>query len=173
MDAGKSLISIVTPCWNEEDSIEDCYNAVRRIIEEQLPDCDYEHIFSDNCSSDATVPILKRLAAQDHRVKVIVNARNFGPLNSNFNALMAATGDAVVVFLPVDLQDPPEVIPGMVARWREGYEVVFGIRQEREEGWLLRTVRRVYYRLVGRVAGLTNPGDGGGVPLLAPQVVDA
>src|SRR3954451_9393239 len=139
MDDRKSLISIVTPCLNEEESIEDCYRTVKGIMEEQLPDCDYEHIFSDNCSDDATVPILKRLAAEDRRVKIIVNARNFGPLNSNFNALLAASGDAVVVFLPVDLQDPPELIPRMVARWREGYEVVYGIRHEREEGLLLRT----------------------------------
>src|SRR3954471_19117007 len=166
MDAGKSLISIVTPCWNEEDSIEDCYNAVRRIIEEQLPDYDHEHIFSDNCSSDATVPILKRLAAQDRRVKIIVNARNFGPLNSNFNALMAATGDAVVVFLPADLQDPPELIPQMVARWREGYEVVYGIRQKREEGFLLRSTRKVYYRLVSKFANITIPVDVGEFQLI-------
>src|SRR3954447_26166709 len=113
MDAGKSLISIVTPCWNEEDSVEDCYDAVRRIVEEQLPDCDYEHIFSDNCSTDATVPILTRLAAQDRRAKIIVNARTWGPMSSSFNALLAAGGDAVVVFLPVDLRDPPELGPEM------------------------------------------------------------
>ena len=105
-----------------------CYLAVKQLFEGPLAHYDYEHIFCDNASTDNTALLLKGLAAQDPRVKIIVNARNFGALRSNYNGVLAATGDAVLVFLPADLQDPPEVIPQMVAHWEAGNEIVYGIR---------------------------------------------
>ena len=173
MDGPTALISIVTPCYDEEDNVADCYEAVRRVFAERLPDCDYEHIFCDNASTDATAARLKELAARDRRVKVIVNARNFGPFNSTFNGLMCTRGDAVVVLLAADLQDPPEVIVDFVRKWREGYEVVYGVRQQREEGLLLRWTRRRYYRLVSRWANITIPPDVGEFQLVDRKIVDA
>jgi glycosyltransferase involved in cell wall biosynthesis len=170
---GRTLVSVVTPCYNEEDSVEDCYNTVRTIFETQLPDCDFEHLFADNSSTDATVTILRRLAAADQRVKVIVNARNFGALRSNFNAVLASRGDAVVVFMPADLQDPPELIPEFVARWRAGHEVVYGIRHKREEDFLLRSARKVYYRLVSHMSLITIPVDVGEYQLVDRVVIEA
>ncbi len=111
----RKLISVLTPCLNESTNVRDCHLAVRRLFETALADYDYEHIFCDNASTDDTVDILRGLAREDRRVKVIVNARNFGPFRSAFNGLLSAGGDAVVVFLAADLQDPPELIVDLVA----------------------------------------------------------
>jgi glycosyltransferase involved in cell wall biosynthesis len=171
--AGRALISIVTPCYNEEDNVDDCYRAVRRVFEEEIPDCDYEHIFCDNCSTDSTASRVKAIARRDPRVRLIVNARNYGPFCSTFNGLMSTRGDAALVLLAADLQDPPELLPRFVAGWREGYEVVYGVRKQREEGRLMRWVRRAYYRLVSRTASIEIPPDVGEFMLVDRVIVEA
>lgn len=168
----RPLISIVTPTYNESLNVEECYRVVKSIFEEQLPDYDYEHVFADNASRDGTQEILRRLAQDDRRVKVVLNARNFGPFRSNFNALRHAKGDAVLVQLAADLQDPPELLPEFVAKWREGYEVVYGIRAKRQESFTLKTIRRIYYRLVARLADVTIPVDAGEFQFVDRRVVD-
>jgi polyisoprenyl-phosphate glycosyltransferase len=171
--ARRKLISIVTPCFNEELNIRDCYEAVRGMFAGDLNRYDYEHVFCDNCSSDGTVRILKELARADPHVKVILNARNFGPFRSMFNGLLSATGDGVVPMLAADLQDPPEVILEFVKRWEEGYEIVYGIRANREESWLMRTMRAVYYRLVNRFANIEIPLNVGEFQLIDKALVQA
>lgn len=169
----KKLISIVTPVYNEEQNVEDCYLAVKRVFERDLPEYDYEHLFCDNCSSDDTVQILRKLATDDPRVKVILNARNFGILRSTYNGLTSASGDAVLALFPVDLQDPPDLIPEFVRRWEDGHEVTYGIRQTREESVIMQTVRRMYYRIVHRMANIDVPVNVGSFQLLDRVVVDA
>ncbi len=169
----RGLISVVTPVFNEEDNVDDCYRAVRAIFERELPGYDREHIFCDNASTDGTVARLRELAAGDARVRVIVNARNFGPFRSTFNGLMATRGDAVLVLLAADLQDPPEMIPEFVRRWRAGHEVVYGIKVHREEGPVLRLVRKAYYRLVSRFADITIPPDVSEFQLVDRVIIDA
>ena len=110
------------------------------------------------------------MAAADPRVKVILNSRNFGPFRSNFNALRYATGDAVLVFLPVDLQDPPELIPEMVRFWESGVEVVAGARANRDETWALRTCRRIFYRLVSTLSDFDVPENVGEFQLIDRRV---
>jgi len=168
-----SLISIVAPCFNEEDNVERCYQSVRDVFEEKLPDFDFEIIFADNASTDGTVAVLRRLATADPRVKVIVNSRNFGPFRSSFNALLHATGDAAIPMLAVDLQDPPELIPTFVERWQAGYQVVAGRRKTRQEPFLLRSIRRLYYRVVTMLADVSIPTDVGEFQLIDRVVVDA
>lgn len=168
----KKKISIVTPCFNEELNVTACYLAVKALFEGPLAKYDYEHVFCDNDSSDNTVLLLRGLAAQDPRVKVIVNARNFGALRSNYNGVLATTGDAVLVFLPADMQDPPEVIPELVKHWEEGNEIVYGIRAEREEGILMRTARSIFYRLVRGMADIDVPVDAGEFQLIDRKVVE-
>lgn len=102
-------ISIVTGCFNEEENVEELYNRVRKVMA-KVGRYRYEHIFIDNHSSDRTVEILKRIAAADTNVRVIVNARNFGHIRSPLHGLFQATGDAVIGIV-ADLQDPPEMIP--------------------------------------------------------------
>ena len=165
-------ISIVSPAYNEEDNVEACYQAVADLFAPGAPLEGYEreHIFADNASEDATADILRKLAEADPCVKVILNARNFGPFRSNFNALRYATGDAVVVFLPTDLQDPPEMIPEMVKHWENGIEVVAGSRANREETLLLRTFRRIFYRMSNSLSEFEIPENVGEFQLIDRKV---
>jgi polyisoprenyl-phosphate glycosyltransferase len=165
-------ISIVSPCYNEEDNVELCHEAVRALFAPGAPLEKYEreHIFSDNASEDGTVEILRRIAAADPAVKVILNARNFGPFRSNFNGLRYATGDAVLVFLPVDLQDPPELIPEMVRHWENGIEVIAGARATREETFALRSFRRIFYRAVNLLSDFEIPENVGEFQLIDRKV---
>ena len=124
----RKTISIVTPCYNEEASIRECHESIKRIMDTELPGYGREHIFCDNASSDGTLDVLRDIASADPGVKVIVNSRNFGILKNTYNGVLAATGDAVILFMPVDLQDPPELIPVFVRHWEAGAEIVYGIR---------------------------------------------
>lgn len=173
MEVRRKTISIITPCFNERDNVVDCRDAVRSVFERELSNYDYEHIFCDNASNDGTPEVLQEMAAGDPCIKVILNARNFGPFCSTFNGLMNADGDAVVVLLAADLQDPPEVIVGFVRRWEEGFEVVYGVRSQREEGLIMRSVRHVYYRTVSRFSSFQIPPDVGEFQLIDRKVVDA
>ena len=165
-------ISIISPAYNEEDNVEACYQAVADLFAKGGPLEEYEreHIFADNASEDGTAEILRRLAASDPHVKVILNARNFGPFRSNFNALRYATGDAVVVFLPADLQDPPEIIPEMVKHWENGIEVVAGSRANREETLMLRSFRRIFYRMSNSLSEFEIPENVGEFQLIDRKV---
>lgn len=165
-------ISVISPCYNEESNVEACYNAVSALFTPggPLERHEREHIFSDNDSGDGTVSILRRLAEADSLVKVIINARNYGPFRSNFNALRYATGDAVLVFLPVDLQDPPEMISEMVRHWENGIEVVAGARTNREESFMLRACRRIFYRLSNTLSEFEIPENVGEFQLIDRKV---
>ena len=163
----------VTPCYNEEANVRICRDAVRQIFQTELPGYDYEHIFCDNASQDGTVAILREMAGEDSRVKVILNSRNFGPFRSMFNGILSASGDAVLCFLPADLQDPVEMLPKMVRLWEQGHEIVYGIRAQREESLIMRTVRRTYYRLVSRLANINIPMNVGEFQLVDRCVIAA
>lgn len=165
-------ISVITPCYNEERSIAECVEEVRKVFERDLPDYKLEHIFCDNCSTDSTVNILKAIAATDTRVKIIVNSRNFGILKNTYNGVMSATGDAAILFMPVDLQDPPDLIPEFVKHWEAGNEIVYGMRAKREEGFVIRSLRKIYYRLLSKLTYVDYPPDAGDFQLVDRKVLD-
>jgi polyisoprenyl-phosphate glycosyltransferase len=142
------LISIVTPCFNEEENVESLYLAVKEIFDRR-PNYTYEHIFIDNRSTDNTVPILKRLATADRNVKIIVNARNFGHIRSPHHAILQAKGEAVISIV-ADFQDPPEMIVEFLKKWEEGYRIVIGVKSRSQESPLFFAVRSLYYNLVSR-----------------------
>jgi glycosyltransferase involved in cell wall biosynthesis len=144
------LISIVTPCYNEEENVEILYEKVKEIMA-GLNGYRYEHIFIDNASEDKTVPILKQIAARDSNVKIIVNARNFGHIRSPFHALLQANGDAVILVV-ADLQDPPELLPEFVKKWEEGYRIAIGVKTNSEESPLFFAIRKAYYNLIGQLS---------------------
>jgi glycosyltransferase involved in cell wall biosynthesis len=173
MLSGRKLISVNTPCFNEEDNVAECYEAIRRVFEVDLPEYDYEHIFCDNASTDRTVEVLREIAARDPRVKVVVNSRNFGLFASMFNGLMHTKGDAVIALFPADLQDPPELIPKFVREWEQDYQVVLGIKKKREEGFAMRGVRKAYYRLVSSFANIHIPVDVSEFCLIDKVIVDS
>ncbi|MBE7466495.1 MAG: glycosyltransferase family 2 protein [Planctomycetes bacterium] len=172
-ESKRKLISVITPTYNEEMNVVECYQTVRRVFEEQLPQYDYEHVFADNASPDRTVDRLRELAAADSRVKVIVHSRNFGALASLFNALLSTSGDAVMVMVPADLQDPPRLIPDFVREWEKGFKVVYGIRKNRQEFFLMRFVRWLYYRLVSYFSEIHIPLDVGEFQLVDRCVIHA
>lgn len=169
----RKTISIVSPCYNEEASVAECYQAIKKVFETELAGYDREHIFCDNASTDKTVEILRGLAARDPSVKVIVNSRNFGILKNTYNGVLSSSGDAVVLFMPVDLQDPPELIPKFVRHWEAGHEIVYGIRAQREEGFFLKHARRAYYRVLSRLSYVDYPADVGDYQLVDKKVLDA
>lgn len=147
----KKLISLVTPCYNEEGNVAVLYEQVKVVIEGQLNKYDYEHIFIDNASSDNTVEILKEIAKNDNNVKIIVNSRNFGHLRSPVYAMMQASGD-VVISLVADLQDPPEMIVDFIRSYEEGYNIVLGIKESSKENSLMFKIRGLYYSLLNKVS---------------------
>ena len=125
-------ITVMTPCYNEEGNVEELYLRVKEVFN-QLPNYKYEHLFIDNASHDKTVDELKRIAQKDSRVKVIVNARNFGAVRSSYYGLLQCYGDAVIPIV-ADLQDPPELILEFVKKWEEGYKVVKAVKTPMKEG---------------------------------------
>jgi polyisoprenyl-phosphate glycosyltransferase len=145
----KKRISIVTPCYNEEANIAEVFRRMRVVMDAQ-DTYEYEHIFIDNSSQDSTVEILRGLAAEDRRVKVIVNARNFGHLRSPMHAFLHAHGDAVGLLF-ADLQDPPELFVEMIQEWEKGFPIVAGIKSSSDESGAMYRVRTFYYTLVGKL----------------------
>ncbi len=144
------LISIVTACYNEEENVNELYHRVKRVTE-NLPHYQFEHIFIDNASTDKTVERLKEIAKLDKSVKLIINARNFGHIRSPFYGLMQAKGDAVLS-LVCDLQDPPELIQEFLYKWESGYKVVVGIKKSSHENFLIKNIRKFYYRLISLIS---------------------
>ena len=146
------LLSVVTPCFNEEANVREVYDRVR-IVMTGFPDYRYEHIFIDNDSSDSTVAVLKDIAGADGNVKIIVNSRNFGHLRSPMHAIYQASGDAVMLLFS-DLQDPPELLREMILAWERSILVVLAIKNTSDEGGLMFTARTAYYRVVAKLADI-------------------
>jgi glycosyltransferase involved in cell wall biosynthesis len=166
------FLSIMTPCYNEEAGIERCYEAIREIISTQLPELRYEHVFIDNCSTDATVAKLRAIAARDPAVKIIVNARNFGPARSGFHGFLQTSGDAVIPVV-ADLQTPPSLIPELVRQWQAGKKVVLAVkRSSAPESFVLRQCRRLYYDLMQRFSKVEHLPGFEGYGLYDRQVVE-
>ncbi|MEQ8187126.1 MAG: glycosyltransferase family 2 protein [Candidatus Eremiobacterota bacterium] len=142
----KKLISVVIPCYNEEENVEDMCIAIKKIFDE-VKDYDYENIFIDNASKDNTVARLKKVAENDKHVKIIVNTRNFGHMRSPFHAYLQTKGDAVIA-IPCDFQEPPELIKEFIAEWEKGYKIVIGVKTNSKESKIMFATRRLYYNIV-------------------------
>jgi glycosyltransferase involved in cell wall biosynthesis len=164
------LISIMTPCYNEEENVEGVYTQVKEVFA-NLRHYRYEHIFIDNASTDKTVPILKEIAKRDKNVKIIVNARNFGHIRSPYHALLQAQGDAVIAIV-ADLQDPPSMIADFIKKWEAGYKVVVGIKKYSEESLLMFNIRKLYYRVIGKLSEIELLKDFTGFGLYDKAIID-
>jgi len=146
----KKLVSIVTPCFNEEKNVEEVYLQVKSAFE-KLDSYEYEHIFIDNSSKDKTVQILKEIAQKDKNVKVIVNSRNFGQIRSPYHAMLQSKGDAIIV-MASDLQEPPSLIPDFIKKWEEGYKIVAGVKIKSKETPGMFLVRKLYYSIISKLS---------------------
>ena len=163
-------ISIVSGCYNEEGNIDELYSQLQEVIK-AYPGYNFEIILIDNCSKDGTPRMLRDLAARDQRVKVIFNARNFGPIRSGYHAVLQSSGDAVVV-MASDLQDPPSVIPQFIAKWEGGFKIVLAIKTQSEEHGLFYFIRSIYYATVKRLSDIELNSHSTGFGLYDKQVID-
>lgn len=169
-DKAKQAVTIVTPCFNEAENVRPLYEAVKSVMA-GMPDYDYTQLFIDNASTDGTVECLRQLAAEDKRVRVILNARNFGHIRSPFYGLLQADGDAVI-YMASDLQDPPDLIPRLIDGWQRGAKAVLAIKDSSDEAGVFFTLRRIYYRLVERLADVPTYQNFTGFGLYDRVVVD-
>lgn len=164
-------LSIVIPCYNEEQNVPELYERLSKTLQEITPR--YELIFADNNSQDRTREVLRNLATKDERVKGIFFARNFGHSQYGYSAGMEyASGDAVIL-MEADLQDSPEIIADFVKKWQEGFDVIYGVRPRAAGTPMSRFFRRSFYRLFNTVSYLDIPFDAGDFSLLDRKVVDA
>jgi glycosyltransferase involved in cell wall biosynthesis len=164
------LISVVTPCYNEEGNVKEVYERIRAVMA-GFPAYRYEHIFIDNDSSDSTVAVLREIARHDCNVKVIVNSRNFGHLRSHVHGIYQASGAAVLLLFS-DLQDPPELLRDMLLEWERGTLIVLAIKNTSEESGLMFAIRTVYYRIVAKVADIQVYEHFTGFGLYDRKVID-
>ncbi len=162
-------ISVVIPVFNEEESLEQLYERLTAVIE-GLGES-YEVVFVNDGSTDRSEAMLTDFHGRNPRMKVVSFSRNFGHQVAVTCGMDFASGDAVIV-MDGDLQDPPEVLPDLVARWREGYEVVYAIRQERKENVFKRAAYRSFYWLLNKVSYLDIPLDSGDFSLIDRRVVN-
>ena len=169
--AGAQELTVVVPAFNEQESILPMYERLVAALEPHL--AGLEVLFVDDGSRDATWQRVSELAARDPRVRGVRFARNFGHQAALTAGVDAASGRAVVI-IDADLQDPPEVIPEMIARWREGYEVVYGQREQREgETAFKKATAAAFYRLLRRITNVEIPVDTGDFRLMGPRAVAA
>lgn len=167
----RPLISIVVPVFNEEFNINPFYETVSRQIEHLSGLYDFELVFTDNHSTDGTFSLLRELTQRDPRVHAYRFSRNFGYQRSIMTGYSRARGDAAIQ-LDVDLQDPPELIGRFLAEWREGADVVYGIRTKRKEPWIISIQRVLFYRLIDRLSEEKIPVDAGDFRLISRRVID-
>ncbi len=168
----RKLISIVTPCYNEELNVRDHFARVNLAIAKYRDEFDFEHVYTDNCSQDDTFEVLSSIAEEQKNVRVIRFSNNIGANRAIFMGLQSAKGDAVIL-IQADLQDPPEMIQTFIDNWKDGYEVVYGKIITRDEGLVLRNLRRLYYYLVDNFSDVPIPQNAGEFRLTSRRVLDA
>lgn len=168
-----TLISIVTSCLNEAENVAELHQRIKAQFEPGGPAAEYEfeHIYVDNGSTDDTAARVKALAAADPRVKLIVNARNFGHVRSPLHGMYQASGQAVIC-MASDLQDPPELIGRFIDHWRAGKLIALGVKPHSRETWAMAVLRRFYYRALRRMADVPLIANFTGFGLYDRSVVE-
>lgn len=162
-------ISIVIPVFNEQENLQILHQRLTHVMEEAGPD--YEIVFVDDGSRDGSLKLLKEMAVKDERIVVIELARNFGHQVAISAGIDHARGRGVII-MDADLQDPPEVLPRFIEKWREGHDVVYAVRTNRKEAWLKRSAYNFFYRLLQRIADIEIPLDAGDFCIMDRRVVD-
>lgn len=166
----RTLLSIVTPCYNEEENVDELYTQVKAAIADQTK-YEFELIFIDNHSQDGTVAKLKKLAEKDPMVKIIVNTRNFGHIRSPYYGILQSRG-AATVYLASDLQDPPELIPEFIRYWEEGYKLVMATKPVSKGVAWVHALRKAYYRFLDGISDISLVADSTGFGLYDREVLN-
>lgn len=164
-------ISVVIPCYNEEENVNIAYNEIKKILIPLEQKYTWEIIFMDNDSKDLTQVKIKQICRRDKNVKAIFNTRNFGAERNTFNGFLAATGDCVV-WICCDLQEPPELIPEMIKKWEDGESLVWGQKTKTEEKGLISVCRKLYYFLISKFSEVPQYQNVIGWGLYDRKVVD-
>ena len=149
----RKTISVMIPCYNEEENARPIYEAVRKELTENLPEYNYEILFIDNKSTDNTRAIIREICNEDRRVKAIFNTKNFGQFNSPYYGLINTTGDCTVTIC-ADFQDPVELISVFVREWEKGYKIVIGKKTKSKENKLMYFLRGCYYKLIRKMSSV-------------------
>lgn len=144
-------ISILIPCYNEEENVGPISEAVCNIMNSELEQYDYEVVFIDNCSTDHTRDYLRIICSKNNKIKAILNAKNFGQFNSPFYGIMQTTGDCTILMC-CDFQDPVEMIPKLVKEWEKGYKIVSAIKTTSKENPIMRFLRTCYYKMIKKMS---------------------
>lgn len=147
----KTLISVLIPCYNEQENVIPISQAVEQVLQKELPQYDYEILFIDNCSTDNTRPLLREICRNNKKVRAIFNARNFGQFNSPYYGIQQTKG-ACTISLCCDFQDPVELIPVFVHEWEKGARIVAGIKTQSDENKLVRFLRTCYYKIIHKMS---------------------
>ena len=168
--SNRPLLSIVTPCFNEEDNVDELYRRIKSVIYD-LTTYQFELIFIDNHSEDKTVEKLKLLAVSDPEMKIIVNTRNFGHIRSPYHGILQSSG-AATIYLASDLQDPPELIPQFIQHWEEGFKLVMAVKPVSQGVAWLHFLRRAYYRFLNKISETSVIADSTGFGLYDREVLD-
>jgi len=146
-------ISVLIPCYNEEENVVQIASAVSNEIKSNLPNYDYEIVFIDNNSKDSTRPLIREICKRNPKVKAIFNAKNFGPVNSPYYGLLQTGGDCTIL-LCCDFQDPVEMIPLLVDEWEKGAKIVSCIKTKSKENKVMRFIRTCYYKIIKKMSSI-------------------
>ncbi|MFG6495370.1 glycosyltransferase family 2 protein [Fictibacillus sp. UD] len=166
----RELVSVVVPMYFEEEVAQECYNRLKTVMNDH--EINYEFIFVNDGSTDRTIDILKEISMVDNRTKVIDFSRNFGHQTAVTAGIDYANGDAIVI-IDADLQDPPEVIPVLVDKWRQGYEIVYAKRKKRSgETWFKLLTAKYFYRFLNYMSDIEIPKDTGDFRIIDRKVAD-
>ncbi len=166
----KILLSVISPCYNEEVNVDELYVRVTKVLE-QYSRYKFEYVFIDNASTDGTVARLKAIAEKDSRVKIIINTRNFGHIRSPYWGIVQTKG-AATIYLASDLQDPPELIPQFIEEWEKGYKLVLAAKPLSQSNPIMHFLRKTYYRALNAISDVKLVADTTGFGLYDKVVLD-
>ena len=166
----KTLISIVTPTYNEIENIELLLNRIREVIA-PLVQYDFEILVIDNCSEDGTQDRIRELASKDKRIKAIFNARNFGHIRSPYYGILQSTG-AATIYMASDFQDPPDMIPQFIEGWEKGWKLVMAVKPVSKSSPVMHFLRKSYYRFIDKISDVEIIKDSTGFGLYDKKVLD-
>lgn len=163
-------ISILTPCFNESANVEELCQRIKNVMN-TISQYEYEHIFIDNASTDETVFKIKNEIKKDKRIKLIVNARNYGHIRSPYHGLMQTNSDATIL-ITSDLQDPPEIIPDLIKKWESGKFTVLTVKRETKDGKVMKFFRKSYYRILAKISEVNIIQNATGSGLFDRRVIE-
>lgn len=149
----KKLISVVIPCYNEEENVRAITEEVKKNLVKKLDKYDYDIIFIDNDSQDKTREILRELCNENKKIKAIFNAKNFGQFNSPYYGMLQADGD-IIINMACDFQDPVYLIDDFIKAWEEGYKIAIAVRDSSADHFMLRTLKNIYYNLIDKFSNI-------------------